>query len=100
MDSTLVTALPDAVAAASSLPDLWQLLAGIVALPAFIAWIKGWIPQRFHSLLAPVLAVVGNVLYGLANGLDLWTSIIQGLGLGFSAAGVRNVFVKAVKKPA
>jgi hypothetical protein len=86
--------------AISALPNLWQLFAGVIALPAFIAFIKGWIPQRYHSLLAPVLAVVGNVLYALANGMDLWTAIVQGLGLGFSAAGVRNVYVKAVKKPA
>ena len=81
----------------TQLADLWQLLAAVVALPAFIAWFKNFFPQRYHSLLAPVLGAIGNVFYGLANGMDFWTALMQGIGLGFTASGARNVYTKAIK---
>jgi len=81
----------------TQIADLWQLLAAIIALPAFIAWFKNYVPNKYHALLAPIIGAITNVLYGLANGMDFWTSLLQGLGLGFVGSGARDIVVKTIK---
>jgi hypothetical protein len=81
----------------TQIADLWQLIAAVIALPAFIAWFKNFVPSRYHALLAPIIGAITNVFYGLANGMDFWTSLLQGLGLGWAGSGARDVLVKTVK---
>tara|TARA_Y100000310_G_C20686043_1_gene819045 strand:+ start:514 stop:777 length:264 start_codon:yes stop_codon:yes gene_type:complete len=76
--------------------DIYQLIGAIFLLPAFTSYIKRWVPERFISMLPLALGAVANIFYGLSQGYDFWTALIQGLGIGAVASGTRNAVVKTV----
>lgn len=73
----------------------WYLLAVILSTPFVVDLIKKttWVPKRFTSWIAPGLALIVSVIYGLLQGLPLPAVILGGLGLGFASSGLRNAVI-------
>ena len=76
----------------------YQLLAAILVLPIATEWIKklSFIKTSWYSAVPLVLGAVANVILAMSQGVDIWTALYYGLGLGAIASGTRNVFVKTI----
>lgn len=65
--------------------------AGVAALPVVIGVVevlkRAGLPDRWAGVVALLLGIGGALLFGAAAGLDVTTSLAQGLLVGLAASG-------------
>jgi len=73
----------------------------IAIIPVLTEWLKkaSWIPARLVPIIPVAMGLLTSVVVNMQSGMDWWSAIMAGLGIGAGATQLRQIATKSLKAP-